>query len=256
MGQIEISSYNVRSTRPEKKLKDLEDSIKKFGLFQPITVFKQGKKYMVLVGQRRFLAFQNLDRKTIPAFIIKPLDSPTKTIVSFGENILRQKLPYEDAIKVCDKLYNEYHGSKKEKVGKLAKDLGISEYLVSKYLAHKLVPPEVRAYVSSGKMSEELAYRITATYFPNVKKIISIAKYVIKMTKTEAQRAMEYGRANPKASVDEILDYAKNPPPFIKLIIHIEPDTDIEIKQTARKRRQSVETFIKDAIFKSLDDED
>jgi len=254
--KIDISKYNVRISGSRKGLEELKESIKKFGLFQPITVVAKGDRYDVLVGQRRYLAFKELNLPTIPAFIIKPLDSITSTIVSFGENVLRQKLPYENSIEVCNKLFKEYKGTKKEKIAKIVKDLGLTNYQVSKYLAHKLVPPEVRTLVSSGKLTEELAYRITSSHFPNIQKIIEITKNAIRMTNTESQRALEYSKNHPTASVSEILNYAKNPSPLIKLIIHIDPETNERIIGTSKKRRQSIETFVKEAIDKSLNEED
>ena len=256
LDKIDLSKDNVRITGAKKGLEGLKESIKKFGLFQPVTVFAKGNRYNLLVGQRRYHAFNELGKTTIPAFIITPLDSTTRTIVSFGENVLRKKIPYDDGIEVCNKLFREYHGGKKEKIEKIAKDIGLSNFQVSKYLAHKLVPTEVRNLVSAGKLTETLAYRITSTYYPNTEKILAIARNAFKMTKAESQRALEYSKNHPRASVNEILKYAKNPPPFIKLIIHVELETNKRIIETAKQRRQSIVTFIKDAIMRSLNEED
>ncbi len=254
IGEIDVADTNVRKTGQTKGLDELMDSIKEFGLFQPVTVFAKGTRYKLLVGQRRYLACRKLGWTTIPAFIVKSMSEKNQTIVSFGENVHRNKLPYEDSIQVCNKLYDEYSGTKKARVKKIAEDLGISTYLVAKYLAHVLVPKQLRDWVEAGKLSEDFAYRLTATHYPDNEKIISIANKALKMTRAEAQRILEFSKRDPKASVDEILNYAKNPPPLIKLVIHLEPDTSKRMLIVAKSRKQSMESFVKDAIDKSLEE--
>jgi len=254
--EIDLSEDNVRISRQKTGLKDLKENIEKFGLFQPVTVFAKGSSYKLLVGQRRLLACRELDWDTIPAFIIKPMNAKTRTIISFGENVHRRKLPYEDSIQACDKLYAEYTGTKKSRVEQISKDLGITEYLVGKFLAHKLIPRQVRDYVSEGKLSEDIAHRITSAHFPDTEKIIEIATDACRMTSEEAERTAEYGKRNPKASAKDILDYAKNPPPVIELIIHIEPDTNTRIKENSTRKKISIERYVKDAIERQLEEDE
>lgn len=256
MDQIDIAAGNVRISRQTKGLDELKASIKKFGLFQPVTVFEKDDRYKLLVGQRRFLACKELGWETVPAFIIKPLTSKVQTIVSFGENVHRKQLPYEDSVQACDKLYKMYKGTKKERVRNISTDLGISEFLVKKYLVHQLIPIQVRNFVSDGKLSEDIAYRITTAHFPNIKKIIEIATHACKMTTEESKRAAEYGKSYPKASVKEIVGYAKNPPPLIELIIHIEPSINDRLIETSKRKKVNIETYVKDALDRQLDDDE
>jgi len=251
---IDVAVDNVRKTGLKKGLDELIDSIDSFGLLQPITVFPKDGRYKVLVGQRKFLACNELNWTSVPAFIIGNLSSRTKTIVSYSENAHRQQLPYEDSVQACNKLFDQYTGNKKDRIEKIQRDLGISKYQISKFLAHIIVPPEVRRMITEKKISEDLAYRITATNSPNASKIIEIAKKAPRMTKAESQRTMEFGKKNPKASVKEILDYAKSPPPLIKFIIHLEPHTMEIMKSVSKKRRMSIETFVKDAIERSIEE--
>lgn len=70
--QIEIKKNNLsRKTNPEKDLNELIQSIKSVGLLQPIGVYPLAyKKYALLYGQRRLLAFKKMKKKKIPAVII------------------------------------------------------------------------------------------------------------------------------------------------------------------------------------------
>lgn len=253
--EIEISSENVRTSGAIEGLEDLMENIKEFGLIQPVTVFKKGDRYQLLVGQRRFRACKALRKKSIPAFIIHPMDKTTRTIISYGENVHRKNLPYEDSIQVCNKLFKEYQGTPKSKVKHISKDLGISVELVSKYLEHKLVPKEVRKYVDAGKLTEAFAFNVTAAHFPNTDKINEIASHAIKMTNAEAERAVEFSKNNPEAKISEVVKKARQPSPLIKLIIHVGPGTMEKIKKVSKKRHQTIEGFVKNAIHKSLSGE-
>lgn len=256
IADITISKENSRTSGASIGLDDLKENIKNFGLIQPVTVFKKGDGFKLLVGQRRFLACKALGKKTIRAFIISPMDEITRTIISFGENVHRKKLPYENSIQVCNKLFKEYNGTKKSKVQRISRDLGISLSDVSKYLELELVPQEVQKLVDAGKITETFAFNVTNTHFPNVEKITAIANQAVKMTKAESNRVVEYSKDNPKAKMSDILNHARNPPPLIKLIIHISPSTMNRLKKISKKRQLTIEKFVKNAINTSLSNED
>lgn len=254
--EIDIAKENVRKTQTDKGTKLLQESIKKFGLIQPVVVIPKGERYSLIVGQRRFLAFRGLKEKTIPALVIDPMTQTRQMIVSFGENMLRRSLPYDDTIELCNTLFNEYKGKKSAKIKKIADDLGISSTTVSSYLAAKLIPNKVRDLVTEGKLSRDLAYRITSAHYPNIKKIITIVDHVTKLTSEEKQRAAEYGGRHPNASVDSILDYAKNPPPMVELTVHIERDLDKRLNELSKRNNTDVVDIVRFAIDRYLEEEE
>lgn len=255
LNQIDVSEQNVRKLQLEAGLEELQASIGQINLIQPVIVLPKGGRYKLIVGQRRYLAFKALDKKTIPALVINPIDTTSQTIISFGENVHRRKLPYEDTIRVCDELYNEFTGSKSEKINKIARTLGISHSSVTKFLAHKLVPTEVQTLVTNGKISQDVAYRIASAYFPDTQKIVSIAKNAARMTKSERRRAVDYGAKKPNATVNEIMEYASNPPPTVEIIVQVEPETNELLKKMAQKKGSTVADLVKDAIDRMIEDE-
>ena len=253
---IDVAEENVRKTQTEKGTQLLQNSIKKFGLIQPVVVIPNGDRFNLIVGQRRFLAFKELKKKTIPALVVNQLTKRNRMIVSFGENILRKALPYADTIELCNTLFKEYRGEKSERIKKIADDLGISSATVSNYLAAQLVPTKVRDLVDKGKLSRELAYRITAAHFPNIEKITAIVNHVTKLTREEKQRAAEYGSKHPSAGVDSILDYAKNPPPMVELTIHIDRDLDKRLSELSKRNNTDVADILRLAIDRYLEEEE
>ena len=78
-------------------LKELADSVERYGLLQPITVKQkrgEGGAFIVVAGERRFRAFQMLDKETIPA-VVTTGDADEIALI---ENLQREDLsPVEEA---------------------------------------------------------------------------------------------------------------------------------------------------------------
>ncbi len=254
--KIGVSPINVRHTKQKSGLDDLKKNIEKYGLIQPVVVIEKDGKYDLIVGQRRYLAFLELNRPTIPAFIINNLDKTTQTLVSFGENIQRRKLPYQDTIAACDLLFQKYKGTASQKIKKITNDLGISESTVKKYLARRIIPKNIQKLVDDELISDEIAYRITSAHFPDVKKITSIINKMLRSTKGEKERATEYGERNPSATIDEIIDYAKNPPKFFELTIYLDQDTGKELERLAKNQNTKINNIVKTAIHRFIEEEE
>ena len=75
-----ISKFNPRKTIDSSEIEGLANSIENTILLHPITVIlKENKEYELVSGQRRKLAFEKLERKVIPANILK---NPTDDEIS------------------------------------------------------------------------------------------------------------------------------------------------------------------------------
>src|SRR6266550_856130 len=247
--KIEVGEGNVRTHGQMAGIEELKVSIQKYGLIHPVIVIpRKGGKYDLIVGQRRFYAFEALNEPTIPAIVINPLNDLTQKIVSFGENIHRKQLPYEDTIAVCEELFKRYSGGKFEKVEKISKELGISPSTVTKYLSYKLVPKEVQKLVTQKKISADLAYKVTTSFWPNESKIAKIANYVTKMTKPEWSRALDVGRKKPEASVDDIIEEAKKPPTTYEIVIPVDLETRDVLNKIAERQKTDIVGLVKNLI--------
>jgi len=103
-GYMEISVASIvpsptqaRRDFAPAELQELADSIFAEGLLQPIVVRKQGDKYQLIAGERRWRAFQLLGIKTIPARISAASDA-SSAVLGLIENLQREGLnPIEEA---------------------------------------------------------------------------------------------------------------------------------------------------------------
>lgn len=253
---IDIAEENVRKSKREQGIEELKASIAALGLIQPIVLLPNGDRYKLLVGQRRYLAFQALGVDKIPSLIIEqPITSDQARLISFGENNHRRKLPYSDTIIVCDILFRSVGGSKTKKIEIIAQRLNIHPRTVSKYLAYQLVPKPVQALVENGKLTPDMAYRLTGGFWPNVEMIIDVAKEFTELTKAERERLIAARKRNPSASIQDLMNLARQPIPGVELIIHIEPETMDQLKTEAKERKTEVDPLVNTIIEEWLEEE-
>jgi len=88
---IEPSPYQARREIPTDQLSELAESIRAEGLLQPIVVRKQGEKFQLIAGERRWRAFQQLKIKAIPARIVEASNASSAAL-GLIENLQREGL--------------------------------------------------------------------------------------------------------------------------------------------------------------------
>ncbi|MCR5292281.1 MAG: ParB/RepB/Spo0J family partition protein [Eubacterium sp.] len=97
ISDIEPNRSQPRKTFDEEALNELADSIKKFGVIEPLIVTKAGKKYEIIAGERRWRASRLAGIKHIPV-IIRDYSKQEKMEVALIENLQRSDLnPIEEA---------------------------------------------------------------------------------------------------------------------------------------------------------------
>ena len=96
---IEPNPYQPRMNFDSEALKELAESIKTFGLIQPITVRRKGEgKYQIISGERRYRASRMAGMDMIPAYI-RDASEQGMLEMAIVENIQRENLdPIEVAL--------------------------------------------------------------------------------------------------------------------------------------------------------------
>lgn len=95
--EIEVEKINIVYSQPRRnilndELKELEDSIKKYGLIEPVIVKQNGKFYNLICGERRLTAIKNLGLKNISAVIRDDIKDEDIFLIQIVENIQRKDL--------------------------------------------------------------------------------------------------------------------------------------------------------------------
>ena len=146
--KIRANPYQPRKQFDEKALKELSDSIKENGVFQPILIRQSISGYELVAGERRLRASKLAGLKKIPAIIVE-FDDRQMMEISLLENIQRENLtPIEEA-KAYDQLIKKLKYTQEE----LSKHLGKSRANIANMLRLLSLPGEVQELVNEGKLS-------------------------------------------------------------------------------------------------------
>ena len=209
LSDIQLQGVNVRtdlnSPNSQAALNELAESIRVNGLMQPILLRgpEGNKPYDVVVGQRRFLAHQRLELLTIKATFTDTITDTDAVILSLSENLLRQDLNEADIMRVVTDLYEKF-GRDEYKV---KEKLGLSITAIRRYInVEATATPEIKSMISDGRLSILDAKRAVEATQGDPDKANAIVDQMVTMTKHDIRRAADFGKSNPTATADEIVN--------------------------------------------------
>jgi len=120
IGDIITNPNQPRKEFDEDSLNELAQSIKAIGIIQPIAVTKNGDKYEIVAGERRFRAAQIAGLEKVPV-LIKDLSLREKLEIALIENIQRENLNAVEEALAYSNLIQQYNLTQEElseRVGK------------------------------------------------------------------------------------------------------------------------------------------
>lgn len=169
--EIEPNKGQPRKNFNEDALEELADSIKQFGLIQPLVVQKRDGYYEIIAGERRWRAAKKAGLKEVPV-IIRDYTDEEMMEIALIENLQREDLnPIEEA-QAYKRLINDYKLKQDEIAEKVSKSrVAITNSMRLLKLSEKVQDMIVDEMISSGhgrallalndkKMQEELANSI------------------------------------------------------------------------------------------------
>ncbi|MBR4720951.1 MAG: ParB/RepB/Spo0J family partition protein [Clostridia bacterium] len=155
----------------EEALSALTESIKEYGVIQPIVVTKSDKGYKIVAGERRWRAAKAAGLKTIPS-VIREYDARTVTEVALVENLQREDLNPLEIAEGYRSLMDEYGLTQEEISGRLGKSrsavanslrlLNLDGYTKTRLIACEITEGHARAALSlpTGPVREFFINRI------------------------------------------------------------------------------------------------
>ncbi len=173
LSEIRPNPYQPRKNFDDKSLKELSDSIKENGVFQPIIIRKSVNGYEIIAGERRFRASKMAKKKTIPA-IIRNFDESQMMEVAVLENLQREDLtPLEEA--QAYEMLQKNLGLTQEEV---SKRMGKSRPYIANYLRLLTLPNKTKHLLQHGDLS--MGQARTLLGLKDKDKIDEVAKKVVK----------------------------------------------------------------------------
>ncbi len=134
----------------EQALEELAASIRRHGILQPLLVSEDGPdRYLLMTGERRWLAARLAGLRTVPAVIRERLADGEQLEVALVENLQRQDLtPLEEA-----RAFNDLRTSLGLSQAEIAERVSMDRSTVANSLRLLKLPPEVQELVERGDLS-------------------------------------------------------------------------------------------------------
>ncbi|HAR4930501.1 TPA: ParB/RepB/Spo0J family partition protein [Staphylococcus aureus] len=176
--QIDISDikpnpYQPRKTFDENYLNDLADSIKQYGILQPIVLRKTVQGYYIVVGERRFRASKIAGLKYVSA-IIKDLTDEDMMELAVIENLQREDLNAIEEAESYQRLMTDLKITQQE----VAKRLSKSRPYIANMLRLLHLPKKIADMVKDGRLTS--AHGRTLLAIKDEQQMLRLAKRVVK----------------------------------------------------------------------------
>ena len=173
LSQIRPNPYQPRKVFDEQALNELADSIKEYGVVEPVILKKSVKGYEIVAGERRCKASKIAGLTTIPA-IIKDFSDEQMMEIALLENIQREDLnPVDTAISISNILQ-----VKDMTQEEFSKKFGKSRSYITNLLGLLNLPKSVQELVKNGKLS--MSHARCLRKIDDEQKVINLANKIIK----------------------------------------------------------------------------
>ena len=246
--EIKLSDIIPNPTQPrtafdEEALEELAESIRQLGLIQPITVKRDGDKYIIISGERRWRASEKAGLEQIPAYI-REVDDTTLHAMALVENIQREDLNAIEISLGMQRLVEEC-GLTQEA---LAERLGKKRSTVANYLRLLNLPEEVQFAIKGGIISMGHAKALVAV--ESKAKQLSLLKRCIKsnLSVRQLEDLVRLSSEKKQKSAAPIVD-EEYPESYSRLVEYLEKffSQDIAIKRGKNGGGKIVIDFASDA---------
>lgn len=175
--ELSLDEVNPNPNQPRKNfddesLKELSESIKEHGVFQPIIVKQTNEGYVIVSGERRYRSTKLAGLETIPA-VVRNYSSSKMAEISLVENLQREDLsPIEEA-KAYEIIINDLNITQNELAGKIGK----SRSYVTNIIGLLKLPKEVQTLMLEKKLT--MGHARTLSKLKDEAKIIELANKIV-----------------------------------------------------------------------------
>mgnify|MGYP006066309723 CR=1 FL=1 len=196
--EIEPNREQPRKNFDEDSLLELAESIKQFGVIQPLIVQKKGESYEIIAGERRWRAAKLAGLKEVPV-IVKEYSEQERMEISLIENIQRENLnPIEEAM-AYKRLLTEFSLKQDEVAERVSKSrtavtnsmrlLKLDEHVQQMVIDDMLTTGHARALL--GIEDKELQRTLASKVFDNKLSVRETEKLVRNYQEEKKERKKE-----------------------------------------------------------------
>jgi len=226
--------YQPRREFDQNNLKDLAESIRQYGVLQPLVITRRedahedgsiSVSYELIAGERRLRASKLAGVKEVPCVVRVGDDNRSKLELAIIENIQREDLNSVDRAKSFQQLADEFKLSWSD----IGKKVGKSREYVSNTVRILMLPQEILDALVSGKISEGHTRPLLMLIDKPIEQVTLFKEMLMrKMTVREAESlarrvAFEKVRKKSLMSNPEVVDLEERLAESLGTRVHIEP---------------------------------
>jgi len=198
--QIEPNPYQPRRTFNEASIEELARSVREHGIVQPLVVMRDGDRYKLIAGERRFRAAQKAGLTAVPVVVKDAVTSTDALQLALVENIQREDLnPMEEA-NAYHQLHDEFGMTQEE----IARRVGKERSTVANFLRLLKLPEAVKKLLGLGQLSMGHARALLAV--DSAKKQEALAERVVKNNLNVRQTEMLASEKPALARTEKVKD--------------------------------------------------
>ena len=147
--EVEPNKNQPRQRFDSEKIEELAESIKEYGVIQPIIVTKEDSHYKIVAGERRWRAAKKAGVSEIPA-IVRAYSEQTNKEIALIENIQREDLNPIEKASAMQELLHKYNLTQQQ----LSEKLGISRSGIANTIRILNLDKRVIELAKEGKLTE------------------------------------------------------------------------------------------------------
>jgi ParB family chromosome partitioning protein len=250
--RLSPNQFQPRVHLDDSRLEELSRSIKTNGVIQPIVVRRDGERFQIIAGERRWRAAMKAGLLRVPVAIreVEPGNERSLLEMALIENIQREDLnPIEEAL-AYRRLANDFQLRQED----IADAVGKDRTSVANYLRLLRLPDEVRTDVASGTLSMGHARALLALSDEAEQR--RLARDVInrnlsvRETESLVKKAAEGGRAQPSPAPERPIDvHTRAAEDRLRLAL----GTQVRIRRMGTKGRIEIDFGSEDELIRLFD---
>lgn len=168
LSKIEPNREQPRKNFDEEQLQELADSMKQYGVLQPLLVQKKGNYYEIIAGERRWRAAKIAGLKEVPV-MIKEYDKQQTMEIALIENVQRADLnPIEEAM-AYQQLMQEFQLKQEE----IAQRVSKNRATITNTLRLLKLAPEIQQMLAENRISSGHARALLAVEDPKLQRMLA-----------------------------------------------------------------------------------
>ncbi|MBQ8590672.1 MAG: ParB/RepB/Spo0J family partition protein [Firmicutes bacterium] len=181
--QIYVNPDQPRKIFEEEELEELSNSIREFGVIQPLLVTRgEDGKYLLIAGERRLRASKMVGLTKVPV-VVREADEKDVALISIIENVQRENLNYIEEALAYRRLMEEYGLTQSE----ISRKVGKKQSTISNKIRLLMLPEEDQLLLAKYHLTERHARALLRIEEDEVRKkmIRRIGEHNLNVKQTE-----------------------------------------------------------------------